>query len=1105
MQCPACASENPDGNRFCGQCGGALPDACTACGTIAPAGNKFCGHCGHQFGSDQGQAPDSIAVAASQPIAIEKTSDNDAERRHLTVMFCDLVGSTALSEALDPEDLRDVIGEFQQACAAQVDAYGGFVARYMGDGMLVYFGYPQAHEDDAERAVRAGLNIVDQIKTMEPRPGLSLQVRVGVATGHVVAGDVIGDGASEERAVLGVTPNLAARLQSLAAPDNVIISDQTRRLTQGYFEFDDLGMHDLKGISEPAQAWCVRHESSATSRFEATTVSGMSPLVGREEEIALLMNRWRQSIEGEGQVVMLSGEAGVGKSRILQAFRERIKGDDHGVIFLSCSPFHTNTALYPVIDCLERVMGINQTDSAAIRLEKLTGFVVQSGLNPDDIVPDLVPVLAEGAIATSAGSQTPEQRRRMIAEALLALLETQALRQPLVMIGEDTHWIDPSTEEFLSLLIERLRSLKVLLIMTARPHYTAPWTGHPHVTTLALNRLSRADCVRLIEGVTGGMKLPDEVVDQIVAKTDGVPLFAEELTKTVMASDRLIRKDDHFEIADDVEGLEIPASLHDSLMARLDQMGQAKEVAQLAAVLGRQFGGDLLAAVSRMPSAELARSLDQLVEAQVIVRRSLPPSATYEFKHALVQDTAYESLLKKTRQRHHLDIANALEGGIEGDPAAQPEILAQHYTRGGAALKAVPCWRDAARRATEKWASAEAVSHVRRGLKLIEKLPDDSERADIEIAMLFDLVAGLRILDRYDDAFEALDRAQATAIRQDKTEDLARVHYLRGNIYFPQGNIERCLEEHNTALDYARQSGSVELEARALSGLGDGSYLAARVADCSRYYEDCVNLAHNNGLYAIEAVNKAMLGHMQLYNLVVDQARTNCLDAAELAVSLGNDRAEMVARGSCAGKVLFELGELELAKSQCEQAVEISRRLGARRFEPINQTILAMITGLEGNRAGAEEIAQNGVQISRETGLKFSGPMILGALAETTDDEEVRRKALAEGTAILGEGCVSHNYFWFYRSAMETMIRAENWPGAEAFAEAAEDYMKNETVPWLALLVARARALADVGANGRSASSIERVRKVSVRARELGLKVMLPALEEVLAGDTEVV
>lgn len=1005
---------------------------------------------------------------------------------------------------MDPEDLRDVIGQFQQSCAAQVDAFGGYVARYMGDGMLVYFGYPQAHEDDAERAVRAGLNIVEAISKMEPRPGLSLQVRVGVATGHVVAGEVIGEGASEERAVLGVTPNLAARLQSLAAPDNVVISDRTHQLTVGYFEFEDLGRHDLKGISEPAQAWRVQHEREATSRFEATTAAGLSPLVGREEEIALLLNRWRQSTEGEGQVVMLSGEAGVGKSRILEAFRQRIEGEDHAVIFLSCSPFHTNTALYPIIGCLERVMGMKRSDTPDARLAKLTDFVVQSGLKADDIVPHLASILAEGAaVENTGGDQSPEQRRRMISEALLNLLEAQTARRPLIMIGEDTHWVDPSTEEFFSLLIERLRTLRLLLVMTARPQYAPPWGGHPHVTTLALNRLSRADCVRLIEGVTGGRTLPAEIVDQIVDKTDGVPLFVEELTKTVMASGLVIERGDHFELAGSDGTFEIPASLHDSLMARLDQMGQVKEVAQLAAVLGRQFNEDLLAAVSPLGTTELRNALDELVTAQIVVRRSLPPSARYEFKHALVQDTAYESLLKKTRLRHHLDIAEALEQGAEGEAALQPEVLAHHFSRGGAPASAVPYWRDAARRATERWASTEAVSHVGRGLKLIEKLPDDEGRADLEIALLLDLVAGLRILDRYDDALQALDRAQATADRHDRTEDLARIHYLRGNIYFPQGNIEGCLQEHKTAQQYAHQSHSVELEARALSGLGDASYLAARITDCRRYYQECVDLAHANQLYAIEAVNKAMLGHIQLYLLQIDEARANCLDAAELAVSLSNDRAEMVARGSCAGKVLFELGEFEMAKSQCGQAIDISRRLGARRFEPVNQAILTLIAGLEGNNSEAERIAQEALEISRETGLKFAGPMILGALAEVTDDMDVRRRALSEGAAILDEGCVSHNYFWFYRGAMESMLRAGNWAGAEAFADAAEDYMKAESIPWLALLVARARALADVGANGRNAASIERVRQISLQVRELGFKVLLPALEDVLAEDAK--
>jgi len=1103
MRCPSCTNDNPDDNKFCGQCGAVLPPVCPACGVANPPGNKFCGDCGQSLSA----APPSPSPTPS-PQADTATpatrGENDAERRHLTVMFCDLAGSTALSEALDPEDLRDVIGQFQNACAGQVEAYGGYVARYMGDGMLVYFGYPQAHEDDAERAVRAGLDIVGEIAKMEPRPGLKLQVRVGVATGHVVAGDVIGSGASEEHAVLGVTPNLAARLQSLAAADHVVVSDGTWRLTRGFFEFEDLGQHELKGIAEPVQAWCVRHESAASSRFEATTAAGLSPLVGREEEIALLLSRWRQSSAAEGQVVMLSGEAGVGKSRILQAFRQRIADDDHNTIFLSCSPFHTNTALYPVVRCLERVIGIERTDTPDARLAKLKDFVERSGLNVDDVVPHLALLLAEGATdVVPVGGQTPEQHRRLVYESLLALLEAQCRSKPLLMIGEDTHWIDPSTEEFFGLLIDRLKSLPLFLLMTARPQYAPPWSGNPHVTMLALNRLGRAECIRLIEGVTEGRALPPEMVDQIVEKTDGVPLFVEELTKTIIASDLVVPVANRFELAGPVETLEIPDSLHDSLMARLDRMGSVKEVAQLAAVIGRRFGVDILAAVSPMESQALRAALDGLIEAQIIVRRSLPPAATFEFKHALVQDTAYESMLKKTRRRYHLDVAAALENAAMNNVADQPEVLAHHFTRGGDAAAAVPYWRDAARRATERWASTEAVRHVGRGLELIDQLPDDAARADLEIALLVDLVNGLRILDRYDDALAALDRAEASAERHARIEDLARVHYLRGNIYFPQGNIEGCLKEHNTALKYARESHSVELEARALSGLGDASYLTARISDCRRYFQECVDLAHANGLQAIEAVNKAMLGHVQLYLLDIKAARRNCLEAADLAAEIGNDRAEMVARGSCAGKVLFELGELDLARAQCTKAIDISRRLGARRFEPINQAILTLITGLEGDRAEAQRIAEEAVLICRETGMKFAGPLMLGALAEVGDDEEVRRQALMEGTAILDEGCVGHNYLWFYRGAMESMLRAGNWAGVEAFADAADEYMQGEQIPWLALLVARARALAEVGANGHSTAADQRLREIRDKVAELGFKVLLTALDDALAAQAE--
>ena len=1103
VNCPSCAFENPSANRFCGGCGTRLPDACPSCGNEIVGGNNFCGNCGFDIRTSATSEASAPPPVVSRPQVKESPalSDSAAERRHLTVMFCDLADSTELSGQLDPEDLRDVIAAYQSAAASVIEKWNGYIARYMGDGILVYFGYPRAHEDDPERAVHAGLDIVARIKALKVRPGLDLHVRIGVATGLVVAGDLIGSGASEERVVLGVTPNLAARLQGLAEYDSVVISDGTHRLVGGFFDYEDLGRQNLKGIAAPENAWRVTAISQTTSRFEATTEAGLSALVGRQEEIGLLQGRWRQAKSGEGQVVMLSGEAGVGKSRIVEAFMRSVEDEDQARITLSCSPFHKNSALYPIIGCLERVMGIVRSDSATERLEKLTQFVAATELDPDGIVPFVATVMIDGAtLPVEYSGGTPEEQRRRVWDALLALLEAQTKIHPLIMIGEDIHWIDPSTQEFCSLLIERLRDLRLLLVLSTRPEYQAPGLGHPHVTTFTLNRLSRSDSEALIAGIAGEAKLPTSVLNQIVERTDGVPLFIEELTKTVLESGSLEIVDGKYELAGKMQGIEIPASLHDSLMARLDRMAPVKEVAQIAAVVGRQFDEDVLADVCKLDIDDLRLALEQLIDADLIVRRSLPPSATFQFKHALVQDTAYESLLKATRQRYHLDIANALAARSTRDDPVPTEILAHHYSEARSAEKAVPLWKEAAEKAAERWASAEAVGHLERGLELMPLMPDAEQRAKLELPLLLDLVAGLRILDRYPDALKALELAETDATASANDEALAEIHYMRGNIYFPMGNIDGCLNEHEMAQQFARKASSPAMEARALSGLGDAWFMRGHLITAHDSFKACLDVVEQHGLKQIEPVNRAMYSHSLLYLLEMDKALENVTLAARLAVENGNDRAEMVARGSCAGKILFDMGDYDASRKEVETALDIATRIGARRFEPVNLAILTQIELVGDNRSKAIEHARKAVEISRETGILFAGPLAMGALALATDNDEERRMAITEGMAVLEQGCVGHSHIWFYRNAMDALLQGGNLDGADAIAEAAEEYISEQPIPWMSLIIRRARVLAELGRGHRTEENMAEAQAVLDEAREQGFNAVTPALEQALAG-----
>ena len=597
----------------------------------------------------------SAKAPPSEPVPILDRSANDnAERRQVTVMFSDLVGSTALAARMDPEDLREVISAYQKCVAETVGRFGGFVAKYMGDGVLVYFGYPQAHEDDAERAVRAGLELIAAVAGLKTRA--PLQTRVGIATGLVVVGDLIGSGDAQERGIVGETPNLAARLQGIAAPNMVVIAENTRRLLGNLFDLQDLGQKDLKGIAGPVRAWAALRASSAEGRFEALHTTGLTALVGREEELELLLRRWSRAKTGEGQVVLLSGEAGIGKSRLTAALLERLATEPHTRLRYFCSPQHTDSAFYPIIGQMERAAGLAHDDTPQAKLDKLDAVLAQTSTSTQDaaLFAEMLSLPNDGRYP--ALDLAPEQRRQRTLEALTAQLAGLARQQPVLMIVEDAHWIDPTSLEVFGRTVDQIKTLPVLLIVTFRPEFNAPWAGRSHVTSLALNRLGERETAAIIAHLVGNKELPADVMAEIVERTDGIPLFVEEMTKAVLEaeSEGEARRT---AAAVPSPALAVPASLHASLMARLDRLGPAKEVAQIGAAIGREFSHALLAAVVRKPEAELGSALDRLIAAGLLFRQGVPPHATYLFKHALVQDAAYGTLLREPRRALHARIA----------------------------------------------------------------------------------------------------------------------------------------------------------------------------------------------------------------------------------------------------------------------------------------------------------------------------------------------------------------------------------------------------------------------------------------------------------------
>jgi predicted ATPase/class 3 adenylate cyclase len=665
----------------------------------------------------------------------------EAERRQLTVLFCDLVDSTPLAGQLDPEDLREVVRAYQDTCAKVIARFEGYIAQYLGDGLLVYFGYPQAHEDDAQRAVRAGLGIVEAIGQLNTRlkeeRGVRLMVRLGVHTGLVVVGEV-GGGPRREQLALGEMPNLAARLQGIAAPNTLVISAITFHLLGGFFACQSLGTPLLKGFAQPLAVYRVLYESMARSRLEAAGSTGWTPLVGREQEIGLLRERWAQVKDGNGQVVLLSGEAGIGKSRLVQVLQEQVAAEPQAWLTpCQCSPYHQNTALYPLIDVLERVaLSFAREESPSQKLSKLEGFLVQYGLPLAETVPLFTSLLSLPLPADYVPlTVSPEQQKQQTLHALFTIFVRIATQQPVLFVMEDLHWVDPSTLELLSLLVDQGPTARILALCTFRPDFSPTWTGRAHPTQLTVNRLPRRQAVEVIRQVTRGKALPPEVVEQIVAKTDGVPLFVEELTKMVLESGLLQERTERYELTRPLPPLAIPTTLHDSLMARLDRLATVKGLAQLGATLGREFAYELLHAVSPWDEDTTQRGLHQLVEAEFLYQQGLPPQATYVFKHALIQEVAYQSLLRSTRQQHHQRIAQALEARFPTLVETQPELLAHHCTEAGLSAQAVGYWQRAGQRALERSANLEAVNHVTQGLEVLTTLLETRERAQQELAL----------------------------------------------------------------------------------------------------------------------------------------------------------------------------------------------------------------------------------------------------------------------------------------------------------------------------------------------------------------------------------
>lgn len=988
----------------------------------------------------------------------------EAERRHLTVMFCDLVGSTELAERLDAELLREILRAYQDACAKSVAGLEGHVAKYIGDGLLAYFGYPRAHEDDAARAVHAGREILAAVAVLNMRlkkdHAVVLQVRIGIHTGAVVAGEMGGGETREEHAIVGETPNIAARLEALAAPDTVLISGVTLRLVEGLFEFDPLGPQRLKGVSAPVEVFSVTGEGEAPSRFEATAARSLAPLIGREEELRLLERRWELAKDGESQVVLLSAEAGVGKSRLLSALRSEIEEEPYSRILYFGSPYHRNSAFHVAVDQFRRALRFERDDSDARRLDKLEAVLAELGMSIDDHAPILASLLS-----VPAGNRYPTVERSPAELKMKALgssveiFRAMAAQQPVLITVEDAHWIDPSTLELLSLAIEQLSDAPILFLITFRPEFEPPWEGRGNAVSLKLGRLSRKETAGLATSVAGGEALPRTVMDQIVARADGVPLFIEELTKAVIETGVVEATPEGFKTCGASSQQAIPETLQDSLTARLDRLAPVKEIAQLAATIGRNFSRELLAAAGSFDEAELDNALSQLVDAELIYPRGLPPAVGYEFKHALVRDSAYQSLLKSRRQQFHQQIAETLVRDFTNILEGEPEVVAHHFTEAALGEKAVPCWLAAARRANERSANQEAIEHCRQGLALVSDLPETADRDRQELALDLILAPALLATKGFisSEAGQTYDRASELAERVGDFEQSYAVNWGHWINLQQTGKTGAAKVKAEELLELARQHDDRGLLLQAHHSCWTSAFASEELHPVLEHTERGMELydpsqhrshaflygGHDPGCCCrtMRAITMSVVGR-------VDQARAVMEDAIALAQEI--EHAFTLAMVfSFAGSVAMFERDAQLVHERADASEEICARHGFAHFAAMAPVLRGWAIAARGEAdKGIAEITP-ALESLRKTGMRISFPLALLAEAYSwAGRQSAGLKTLDEAADIIEK---SGEHRWepeIHRLKGEMLLtgssKTRNPPEAEACFQKALDIARGQ-------------------------------------------------------------
>jgi class 3 adenylate cyclase/predicted ATPase len=1014
MRCSNCSAENPQSAKFCSECASPIVAKCQSCGANNKPGAKFCNQCAAPLDASTRAAPIESRREIKDDIA--------GERRHLSVLFCDLVGSTEIASRVDPEEWREIVGNYHRAGAQAIERFGGHVAQYLGDGVMAYFGWPEAHDNDAERAARAGLALLDALSKLNQHPTHpKLAARVGIDSGAVV----VGAGAGKEVDVFGDTPNVAARVQAAAEPGTVLITEALYRLVHGLFLVEDRGTAILKGIELPLQLYRVVQPSVVRGRLEAVAAArGLTPFVGRDDELRSLINRWERTLDGEGQVALIIGEAGIGKSRLVHRFREQIAGTPHTWIEGTAAPFFQGTPFYPIVDVLHQLVweqsfrsldeylrelqapGASNDGSKAESGESfsddqfagLQSGLVLAGLEPAQAIPLIAPLLNLPLSTKYRPSQlSPEHQRRRLLATLVEWLLGATRVQPVVIAIEDLHWADPSTLELLQLLAEQGATARLLLLCTARPEFHVPWPLRAHHAQITLNRLSASDIRAMVLEVAARKALSDETVATVVERTGGVPLFAEELTRVVLESAEA-----------KLSVSEIPVTLHDSLMARLDRLGAAKEVAQVGAVIGGEFSYDLLHAVHPIAEEDLQSALRKLADAEMLYVRGIAPDAKYQFKHALIRDAAYEALLKTRRRELHRHVANVVSQQFPDIAQARPEILAHHYTEAGLAAEAVPLWLRAGETMSQRTAHLEAIGHLTKGLGLLATLPDTLGRAQQELALQTTLGTSLLATRGFgaSETGQAYIRARELCRRLGETRQLFPVLAGLRFFYVAQGNLQTAQELGEQFLQLAQSTGDPALILEGHYAVAVplhllGEFVAAREhCDLAIALYDSAQHRSQAFLYGLDSgVASRSLAAWLLWELgYPERAVVKSLEAISLAGEVSHPISLANALAS-AGLTQMWCGQRQLALESTEALIALAKEKRFSSFLAIGTLLHGWVLTAQGQED--EGIAQilKGISDWRATGARGNGTGHLAILLEAY----LKRGQTEEAMPVLSE------------------------------------------------------------------------------------------------------